>query len=151
MTPALSAWVRFDWSDPFVRKRLVAMLLIALLPGGVCLAFGQGLLALLVMAIGTWPFPFRLSVEETGITCRWLFVKQTIAYSEVTFVRLIQDPRRWALFRGSVLALGRRGARDLLVFAREPALRKIELAVQQIPSKAFLGCRNVDDAFSRLT
>jgi hypothetical protein len=75
-------------------------------------------------------------VAEDGITCRWLFVRQTISYSEVTFVRLTRDPRRWALVPGSVLALGRRGARDLLVFAKEPTLRKIELAIAQYRAMA---------------
>jgi hypothetical protein len=107
------------------------MLVVALLPAAVCLALGYGLLALLAMAVGSWPFPFRLCLTQAGITCRWRFVQQTISYADVTFVRLIQDPRRWALFRGSVLALGRRGASDLLVFAKEPTLRKLELAIQQ--------------------
>jgi hypothetical protein len=103
---------------------------VAWLPGAVCLAFGQGLLALLVIAVGSWPLPYRLSVTSAGLTCRWLFVQQTTSFSEMTFVRVIQDPRRWALFRGRVLAIGRRGARDLLVFANEPTLRKLELAIR---------------------
>jgi hypothetical protein len=67
MTSSLSAWVRFDRGDPFVWKRLAGMLVVALLPAAVFLALGQGLLALLAMAIGLWPFPFRISLAEDGI------------------------------------------------------------------------------------
>jgi len=130
MIAQFAGWVRFEWTDPFVWKRFASMLLISLLPAAACLALGQGVLALLVMAVGTWPFPLRLSVTESGVTCSWLFVRQTLAFSDLTSVRVMQDPRRWPLFRRTVLALGRRHGAHLLVFAKEQTLTELKHAIQ---------------------
>jgi hypothetical protein len=129
MTEALTAWVRFGWNEPFLWRRFATMLGLSLVPTTVCLALGQGVLGLLAMAIGLWPWPLRLRVGSSGLEFRWLFLRQVLPLARITSVRVTLDPRRSGLLRRNVLVLGRTGEADLLVFAPDSTLRKLEIAI----------------------
>lgn len=121
-----AAWVRFSWNEPFIWKRFALGFTLAALPAVVCFGQGWGIAGLLILAIGAWPFPPRVSVSSSGVVCRWLFVEQSVPLSHLTHARLEPDSRRGAFLRATVLSLGRHAKPALLVFAPRTTLQRLE-------------------------
>jgi hypothetical protein len=96
--------------------------MLALVPFALCLALKAGFLALLALALGCYPWPVRVAVDQRGVSLRWLFVRETLPAEDLVRARLTEDPRRWAWPRRKVLVLDRRGTRPLLFFGPEATL-----------------------------
>lgn len=130
MTEQAIGWVRLEWREPFFWQRLALGWALTLLPAAACLAFRAGILALLAIAIGSFPWPVRASVSARGVALRWLLVRQAFPAEELVRISLAKDARRWAWPRGMVLSLERRGKRRVLLFAREAALVQLAQAAK---------------------
>lgn len=121
-----AVWVRFSWNEPYVWKRFALGFTFAALPAIACFAQGWGLAGLLILSVGAWPIPPRVSVSSSGMVCRWLFVEQRVPLSHITDARLEPDPRRGAFPRSTVLSLGRHAKPPLLIFAPRTILQRLE-------------------------
>lgn len=124
--------VSLQWREPFVLRRLAAGLLLSLLPFAVCLAFKAGVLALGVLAIGSYPWPVWVEVSDRGVSLRWLFVRQTLPSRDLVRASLIRDARRWAWPRRTVLVLERTGKPQLVLFGREATLLNLQQAARAL-------------------
>jgi hypothetical protein len=120
------AWVRFRWNEAFLWKRVALSFTLAALPAIACFSQGWGIAGLLMMAIGAWPVPPRVSVDSRGLLCRWLVVEERVALSHITHARVEPDARRLALFRPTVLSLGRHAKQDLRIVAPRSILQRLE-------------------------
>lgn len=134
--PSYAVWVRFAWNEPIVWKRFALGFALAALPASVCFSQGWGIAGLFVMAIGAWPVAPRVSVDAGGLLCRWLFVEQRVALSHITHARLGRDARRNALFRSTVLSLGRHAKGDLVIFASRSILQRLEYELRKEAARA---------------
>lgn len=126
MMASYPAWVRFRWNEAFLWKRFALSFTLAALPAIACFSQGWGIAGLLMMAIGVWPVPPRLSVDSGGLRCRWLVVEERIPLAHITHARVEPDARRAALSRPTVLSLGRHAKRDLLIVAPRSILQRLE-------------------------
>jgi hypothetical protein len=106
-------------------RRLVATFALALVPMAICLAKGFGFLALLSLVVACWPWPVRASVDPSGITLRWLFLKEVWSPASISSIRLRTDPRRWAWPRRKLLVVERADRRAALLFAPEAVLLEL--------------------------
>jgi hypothetical protein len=136
MSNVYAVWVGFGWTAPFLWKRFATMLALGVAPAAACVAMGYGVPGLLVMALGLWPFPWRLTISPRGLTCRWLFVRELIPFTQIATARLIKDPRRFTMFRRHVLALSRPTGRELLIFGKEATLVRVLHDIDQRRSQA---------------
>jgi hypothetical protein len=125
VTEAVVGWVRLGWREPFVWRRLIVGLALSVLPAAACLALRAGVLALLAIAVGSFPWPVRVSVSDRGVTLRWLFIRQTLPADELVRASVVKDARRWAWPRHQVLLLERRNKPHVLVFGREAVLMQL--------------------------
>jgi hypothetical protein len=125
--------VSLGWREPFVWRRVAVGLALAMLPFAVCLALKAGFLAWLALALGCYPWPVRVAVDQRGVSLRWLFVRETLSAEDLVRARLTEDTRRWAWPRRKVLVLERRGTRPLLFFGPGATLASLlELTTQSI-------------------
>jgi hypothetical protein len=113
-------------TEPFLVKRLVLALTLALLAGGALLALEQGLLALVAMALAAWPLPLRVRVSTTSLHFRAGLLEQVLPLSEISSARVALDPRPWSLRRRLALLVRRRTGRPLLLFADLRSLVELE-------------------------
>lgn len=132
MTEQPVGWVRLGWREPFVWRRLAVGLALSLLPAAACLALRAGVLALVALAIGSFPHPFRVSVNDRGVTLRWLFVRHTLPAEELLRASLVKDARRWAWPRAKVLVLERRAKPRVCLFGHEAVLKRLAHAAEQL-------------------
>jgi hypothetical protein len=79
--------------SPFFLKRLLFMLLVPLPISAALFVAGQGVPGLVVMLVGSWPFPFRCSADAGGLTISWLPVREHIRWEDIRLVALVEDPR----------------------------------------------------------
>jgi len=117
--------VRMSWREPFMWQRLALMVGSSTLLGGACLALHWGFVAVLVLALCAWPWPVRIRVDSVGVTLRWLAVRQTVAFAQLSAARVVPDERRWSWPRASWLKLERRGKPLIWVLAPEPVLARL--------------------------
>ena len=122
MTELAVAGVRMSWKDGFLWRRAALGLVVVLVPAGVCFALGHGLLGLILFAAAALPWRVHVAVSASGVTLRWLWIRQMVAATEVTSVELVEDPRRFAWPRRRVLVLERRSRPPVLVFGSPSVL-----------------------------
>jgi hypothetical protein len=116
--------------SPFNRKRGLFFLLVPLPALALCLALGQGVLGLALMALGFWPFPFRASVERDGISVAWLHVSERIRWDEILAVELAEDRRRTVIGkRALALFVERRDKPPVTLRGRATALSDLAAAI----------------------
>jgi hypothetical protein len=130
-----AVWVRFAWNESFIWKRFALGFTLAAVPAAACFSQGWGIAGLLMLALGAWPIPQRVSVDSSGLLCRWLIVEARVALYHITYARLGRDARVTALCRPTVLSLGRHAKRDLVIFAPRTILLRLE---QELLSRAAL-------------
>jgi len=129
MEPALSS--SLAW------KRALCFLAIPLPLLALGLHFRQGVLGLLLMPLGFWPFPFRCRLEADGVCVSWFIVSERLPWEEVMSVELRED-RRWGVIgrRGSFLSIERKGGSRMILRGKVPALTylasEIGMRVQRV-------------------
>lgn len=129
--------VSLSWREPFVWRRLAVGLTLSLVPCAVCLSFRAGFLALIALALGSYPWPVQVAVGDRGLSLRWLFVRETWLTEDFTRASLTTDPRRWAWPRRKVLRIERRAKRALVLFGGEATLTRLhQLAQRAIEASA---------------
>lgn len=75
--------VSLGWREPFVWRRLVVGVVVALVAFAVCLALKAGFLALFALALGCYPWPVRVAVDQRGVSLRWLFVREMLPAEDI--------------------------------------------------------------------
>lgn len=111
------------WSQRFVIKRLLAMTLLGVIPATLCASLGHGLWSLVILTIGVWPLPYRLTVARATVQISWLFVTERIGRDAIVDVRLEPDARRWIVSRRRMrLCIERRDAPSIFLDAKESSL-----------------------------
>lgn len=122
MSLSIAAWVNRRFSARLLWKRTLVIACLGLGPASVLAHGGQGLLGLAVMALVSFPWRYRLSLDPAGLACRWSIVRETIPYSDIVEARIVPDPRRGVIFGRPVLELPRRGGPPRLVFGNAAKL-----------------------------
>jgi hypothetical protein len=135
----VAARISGGWFEPFALKRTILGLALGVAPMALCLTLGQGLISLLALVVGCWPWPVRIGLDRHGLTLRWLLVKEALAWSQLGAARLEPDPRRWVIGSRQVLTIERRGAAPLLVFGNPAALKLLEQAIARTRDDAKTG------------
>ncbi len=121
-----SGWINPGFSRSFAVKRLFVLAFVALPLMGACIAAGQGLLALVVMAVGLWPFPFRFTLDERGLCVSWFLLREWIPWAEMVHAELGGDARRWIVGKGRpVLRIFRRSAAPAVLRGQPVTLERI--------------------------
>jgi hypothetical protein len=126
------------WSSegPFgelARKRLAFVGLVPLPLAAICFALGQGVLGVVLFALGLWPLPFRCTVGTQGIRIRWLAVSQLIPWADVAAVKMELDGRRWVLgARARVLAIRRHTRPTVTLRARSDVLAALMREISRL-------------------
>lgn len=112
--------------SPFNLKRGLFFVLFPLAALAVCVTLGQGVLALALMAIGFWPFPFRCRTDRGGLRVSWLVVDEYVRWDEILAAQLVED-RRWGIVARSAPALfiERRNKRRVILRGRTATLSRL--------------------------
>ncbi len=119
-------WINLGFSHSFAVKRLLVLLFVVLPLVGACVVAGRGLLALVVLAVGVWPFPFRFTLDERGLCVSWSFLREWIPWSQIVHAELGDDSRRWILGkRRPVLRILRRSAAPATLWGQSQALEEL--------------------------
>jgi hypothetical protein len=129
VTVASVGWVRLSWRERFFWKRLGANLVLALGPPAACFANGWAVPALLLFALGSWPWPLRVATSGQGLTLRWLLLEEHWPVSSIARLSLEQDARRWAWPRRKVLVVEGEHGRRLIVHGSESELSRLASAM----------------------
>jgi hypothetical protein len=135
----VAARISGGWFEPFALKRTALGLALGVAPMALCLALGQGLMSLIALAVGCWPWPVRIGLDRHGLTLRWLLVEEAVAWSQLGVARLAPDPRRWAIGSREVLVIQRRDAAPLLVFGNPATLELLEQEIERTRDDARSG------------
>jgi hypothetical protein len=129
-------------TEAVVLKRLVLAVALVPVAGWVFLVWGQGLLALLAMALVAWPLPLRATVSETGIRFRVGLIEQVVPLPAVSSAYVLRDPRPLAIWRRFALVVRRHNVRPLVVFSDHQSLVELQrqivaaLAPAEVPERA---------------
>lgn len=122
----LPGHINMGFSLRFATQRLLFIYIISLGPLAICLASGQGLLGLLLLAVALWPHRFTFSAEARGLRVSWLFLREWLLWSDIDHAELLPDPRKFVIgARKPVLRLSRRDGRLVTISAHATILERL--------------------------
>jgi hypothetical protein len=118
-------------SSSLVWKRALLFLLVPLPLLAVCMHFRQGVLGLLLLPLGFWPFPFRCHLEAGGIRVSWFVMSERLNWDAISRVELAEDRRPGVIGkRGSVLALERQDGSRMSLRGRAEVLAELMTQIE---------------------
>jgi hypothetical protein len=125
-------WMDTILLSPLALKR--ALYLVSVPPAilGVSMHLGHSVLGLALMALASWPLPFRLRTSSEGVHISWLLLKEKILWTDIRSVKLAIDNRKLVVGkRKPVLVLERHGARPVTLRAPTHVISQIDREISR--------------------